>query len=403
METEFKASSVVSPATLQALSGSAIRKMFTLGQELRAKFGENNVFDFSLGNPALEPPPEFQAALVKVVNEKPKLSHGYMPNQGLPECRSAVARLMTKLQRVPVNADRVVMSVGAAGGMNVVLRTILAPGDEVIKISPYFVDYNTYITANNGVPVTVQTLPNYEPDLNDMRSKITAKTRAVIMNSPNNPTGKVYSQECVNALGELLKEKSSEFGRPIYLISDDPYARLIYNGKVNHSTFEAHTFSFVVSSLSKDLSIPGERLGYIVGNPSMPHWADVKSGLIQWTRGLGYVNAPALMQRAVSLCIDHTVDIEWYAVRRDKLCDGLRAAGLELDVPEGAFYAFPKTPLGMPAEVFTELLAEENVIVVPGTPFGMPNNVRLCYAVTMETIEGALPRIQKVMGRILKP
>ncbi|KAH3760445.1 aspartate aminotransferase [Pelomyxa schiedti] len=391
----FEPTTMIAGGARDELKGSAIRKMFQLGLELKKSFGAANVFDFSLGNPALEPPPEFEAALLRCVTEHGPMSHGYMPNQGLLECRTAVATLVSRLQGVYVDPDRVIMSVGAAGGINVVLKTIISPGDEVIRLIPYFLDYEHYITIPGGVIVTAPTQPNYEPDVNALRAAITPKTRAIIINSPNNPTGKVYSQEVMNDVGELLAEKSQEYGRPIYIISDEPYARLIYGGAKNYSAFDCYNYSFVISSVSKDLSLPGERLGYVVANPDMPHWPKVKADMIQWTRALGFVNAPALIQRAVAMCLESSVDINWYANNRDLLCSGLQEAGLEIVFPEGAFYAFPKCPPGVTSEQFCDALAKENVLCVPGTPFGMPFHVRFCYAVSPETITGAIPKIIK--------
>eukprot|EP01105_Mastigella_eilhardi_P001116 TRINITY_DN113_c0_g2_i1.p1 TRINITY_DN113_c0_g2~~TRINITY_DN113_c0_g2_i1.p1 ORF type:complete len:407 (+),score=140.30 TRINITY_DN113_c0_g2_i1:293-1513(+) len=400
MATTFTDASLISTATLKNIScGSAIRKVFTQGLELKKIYGADKVFDFSLGNPALEPPAEVQKAIEEVAHTHYPLCHGYMPNQGLLECREAIAQLVGKLQGVKVDADRVLVSSGAAGAANVVFKTIITPGDEVIQLAPYFVEYEHYVNCFGGVAVTVPTKSNYDIDVDAIAAAITPHTRAILMNSPNNPTGKIYSQDNVNALGQLLLKKSKEIGRPIYLLSDDPYARITYGGKKSHSTFQAYDYSFVVSSFSKDLSIPGERIGYLVSNPNMPGWdKTVKPGLIFCQRTLGFVNANAFMQRVVAKCAMASVDASWYDARRIALCEGLRAAGMILnELPEGAFYAFPKIPGSTSEDDFVQALTAKNVLVVPGSAFGAPGYVRLCYAVPMETITRALPHIKEVV------
>lgn len=382
--------------------GSVIRKMFTQGLELKQKYGADNVFDFSLGNPALEPPKEFEDALKEVVNNPTPMMHGYCPNSGIPECREAVAKLVCKLQNIEgVTKDDVCITVGAAGAMSVTMKTILDIDDEVIVFKPFFGEYNNYVKIHGGKIVPIATDEHFLPSIPELEKAITAKTRAVIINSPNNPTGKVYPQSVVDAVGKVLLEASKKNGRPIYLISDEPYAQLIYSKEVHHhSAFKAYEFAIVCSSFSKDLSIPGERCGYIVPNPTMQNKEELIPALSLWNRCIGFVNSTVLIQRAVAKSALANIDVSWYAERRARLVEGLRDAGIEFTEPEGAFYFFPKVPAGVTDTEFCDMLAAKNVLLVPGSAFGDPTCFRLCYCVEMKTIEGALPIIKKVVEEI---
>ena len=279
---------------------SWIRKMFEQGNQMKEQYGAENVFDFSLGNPNLEPPPKFNEILEELVKDPSPGQHGYMPNAGFVETREAVAGYLNTFNRPRCSSDEIVMSVGAGGGLNVVLKTILNPADEVIIPSPYFVEYNFYLDNHQGVPKIVPTKPDFSLDFDAISEAVTQKTKAVLINSPNNPTGRVYPEEALRELGNLLSHHSEKFGHPIYLISDEPYRKIVYDGVKVPSVFDAYQESFLVTSFSKDLSLPGERIGYVAANPEITDKDMVIAGLILSNRILGYVNAPALMQLIVA-------------------------------------------------------------------------------------------------------
>ena len=377
---------------------SWIRKMFEEGHLRKAKFGTENVFDFSLGNPNLEPPKKFQQVLREMANETKQGQHAYMPNAGYVETRNAVATYLNKSNRQPLTPDDIVMTVGAGGALNVVLKTILNPGEEVIIPGPYFVEYNFYLDNHQGVPVVVNTRPDFSIDLQAIEKAITKKTRAVLINSPNNPTGKVYAGEDLGELGKLLVDYSRKFGQPIYLISDEPYRKIIYDGTPVPSIFDAYNESFVVTSFSKDLSLPGERIGYAAVNPDISDKDMITAGMVLCNRILGYVNAPALMQRAISVLLEYSVDISLYQKKRDMLCEGLASCGYEFIKPGGAFYLFPRTPIEDDV-AFVSALQEENILTVPGSGFGGPGHIRIAYCVDDRTIENALPGFERIMKK----
>ncbi|MBC8460585.1 MAG: pyridoxal phosphate-dependent aminotransferase [Deltaproteobacteria bacterium] len=379
---------------------SWIRKMFEEGKVRKAKYGEENVFDFSLGNPDLEPPSKFNQILVELVNDPAPGQHGYMPNAGFVKTRQAVADYLNKFNRPRFSAEEIVMTVGAGGALNVVLKTVLNPGEEVIIPKPYFVEYNFYLDNHQGVPKLVPTKPDFSLDCDAISAAVTEKTRAILINSPNNPTGKVYRKEELKALADLLSHYSGKFGQPIYLISDEPYRKIIYDGITVPSTFNVYNESFVVTSFSKDLSLPGERIGYVAANPDMSDKDMVIAGLVLCNRVLGYVNAPALMQRAIPFLLRDSVDISIYQKKRDMLCDGLASIGYDFIKPEGAFYLFPRTPIEDDI-VFVAALQEENILPVPGTGFGGPGHFRIAYCVSDKVIEKAMPGFEKVMKKFV--
>lgn len=380
---------------------SWIRKMFEEGIARKAKFGAENVFDFSLGNPNLEPPLSFKKTLIELANDPGPALHAYMPNAGLPATRKAVADYLTENNRQTFSPEDVVMTVGAGGALNVVLKTLLDPGEEVIIPSPYFVEYNFYLDNHQGVPKIVKTKQDFSLDLPALESAITDKTKAVLINSPNNPTGKVYSKGDLKDLGELLSAYSRKLGRPIYLISDEPYRKIVYDGIKVPSVFDAYKESFVVTSFSKDLSLPGERIGYAAVNPEISDKAMIVGGMILCNRVLGYVNAPAFMQRAVAGLLRESVDISVYQMKRDMLCNGLSDCGYEFEKPSGAFYLFPKTPIEDDV-AFVQALQEENILTVPGSGFMGPGHMRIAYCVDDRTIEKAMPGFERVMRRYKK-
>ena len=380
---------------------SFIRKMFEEGQRRKAKYGAENVFDFSLGNPNLEPPPKFREILAELIHDPTPGRHGYMSNAGFAETRQAVADYLNTLNRPRFTADEIVMTVGAAGAMNVVLKTILNPGEEVIIPSPYFFEYNFYLDTHQGVPKVVRTRPDFLLDFDAISEAVTENTRAVLINSPNNPTGRVYGEVDLKELAGILSHFSGKFGEPIYLISDEPYRKIIYDGGLVPSVFDVYDETFVVTSFSKDLSLPGERIGYVAANPGMSDKDMTIEGLVLCNRVLGYVNAPALMQRAIAYLLEESVDISIYQKKRDMLCNGLASVGYDFIKPEGAFYLFPKTPIEDDVS-FVSALQEENILPVPGSGFDGPGHFRIVYCVSDEVIEGALPGFERVMKRYRK-
>ena len=368
--------------------------MFEEGAELKRRYGEENVFDLSLGNPVMEPPARFNEELKKLVNQTPSGMHRYMPNAGYYRTRAAVAEQLSVETGLRFNREDIVMTCGAAGALNVVLKTILNPGDEVVIFAPYFPEYINYVENHGGVAKVLATGEGFIPRLDGLREAIGAKTRAVLINSPNNPTGILYSDDFIHNLGKLLGEKSAEYGAQIYLISDEPYRRIIYDGIKYPAIWPHYSPGIVVTSHSKDLALPGERIGYIAVNPACAHREELVAGFIYCNRILGYVNAPALMQHVVSGLQSVTVDIAEYQKKRDFLCENLTAFGFSLIKPQGAFYLFPRSPV--PDDVaFVMELQKHLVLTVPGSGFGAPGYFRICYCVTDETLEGSLEGFRK--------
>ncbi len=369
---------------------SMIRKMFEEGVLLKQKFGAENVFDFSLGNPNVDHPEAFKKELIRVANQEIVLKHGYTPNAGYPETRQAVARKISETSGVKISADSIVMSCGAGGALNVILKSLLDPGDEVIVLKPFFVEYPFYIENYDGVVKYAATKPDFSLDIQAIAKAITRKTKAIIINSPNNPTGKVYSKKNIADLARLLKEKTLQRKKPIYLIADEPYAEIVYDGVSVPSLLKAYSHSIIAYSYSKTLSLPGERIGYIAVHPKISEGHDLINALILCTRILGFVNAPALMQRIVANLQHITVDVKLYQRKRDLLCDGLLRAGYSFIKPQGAFYLFVKSPI--PDDVaFVQMLLKHNILVVPGSGFGCPGYFRIAFCVDDATIINSMP------------
>ncbi len=377
---------------------SWIRKMFEEGARLRAEHGADNVFDFSLGNPNLKPPEEFRKALIEVANASGGRDHAYMPNTGYPYVRKSVADYLSAEQEAQISENEIIMTCGAAGGLNIILKAILDSGDEVITPAPYFVEYNFYTDNHGGVLKTVSTNPDFSLNIEAISSAITEKTKAVLINSPNNPTGQVYSKESINELGALLKNRSNSLGRTIYMISDEPYRKIVYDGLKVPSIFSCYNESIIATSYSKDISIPGERIGFVAVNPKASFKEDILGGMALANRILGFVNAPALMQRVVASVQGMSVDVSEYARKRDLLCDGLADSGYEFLRPPGAFYLFPKTPVPDDVE-FVKTLQEELILVVPGSGFGGPGHFRIAFCVDDKTIINSMPGFKKAMDR----
>lgn len=380
---------------------SWIRKMFEEGTRLKALYGADKVFDFSLGNPNLSPPETFFKALRDAVDHSGGMGHGYMPNAGYPHVRRAVADHLGREQGAAITENEVIMTCGAAGAINVILKTILDAGDEVVVPAPYFVEYGAYVENHGGSLKTVATLPDFKLDLRALRDSITPKTKAVLINSPNNPTGQVYSKETLDHLGQMLQEQGRRLNRTLYLISDEPYRKIVYDGTQVPSIFAAYSESILATSYSKDISIPGERIGYLAVNPAAAFKQDLIGGMTLANRILGFVNAPALMQRVIGTLQGQSVNISLYARKRDLLCQGLADCGYEFSKPAGAFYLFPKTPISDDVR-FVQALQEERILVVPGSGFGGPGHFRIAYCVEDAVISGAMPGFKRVMQKFKK-
>ncbi len=378
---------------------SFIRKMFEEGARRKAKYGPENVFDFSLGNPNLAPPSKLKEVLKGLIADPAPAKHAYMPNAGFPETRKAVADFLSSYNNADFSENDIVMTVGAGGGLNVVFKTILDPEDEVIIPTPYFVEYDFYLDNHQGRVHRVPTREDFSFDLDAMEKAIGENTKAVLINSPNNPTGKVYSKEDIAKLADLLAHYSRKRGSAIYLISDEPYRKIIYDDVQVPSIFDAYPESFLVTSFSKDLSLPGERIGYAATHPEMADKETIMAGMIFCNRTLGFVNAPAIMQRAIAELLYDSVDITPYKTNRDILCDKLGSFGYEFQKPEGAFYLFPKSPIEDDV-AFVAALQEENILVVPGSGFMGPGYFRIAYCVDESSITRSLPGFERVIKNI---
>jgi len=359
---------------------SWIRKMFEEGARLKAEFGNDQVFDFSLGNPDVPPPPKFHEVMIETASEELPGQHAYMPNGGLPWVREAVAARMSAEQGVTVDPGDMLMSCGAAGAINVMLKALLNPGEEVILLAPYFVEYSFYVDNHGGVGKVIKTDKEFNLDLSAIKEALIEKTKAVIINSPNNPTGQLYSAESIDALGQLLEEAGQRFHTTIYLISDEPYRKIIFDDHEVPSIFQYVRNSIVLSSFSKDLSLPGERIGYLAVHPDADDKKALLDAMTLATRILGFVNAPAFIQRIVAQLQDATVDNSIYAKRRELFCNILEDACYDFVKPKGAFYLFPKTPIEDDVH-FCSLLQKQKILAVPGRGFGAPGYFRLAFCV----------------------
>ena len=374
--------------------GSWIRRMFDEGAILKQRFGAENVFDLSLGNPVMEPPAEFHQELRKLAEHPLPGMHRYMPNAGYAETRLAVAEHISLETGIKFAMDDIVMTCGAAGALNVVLKTILNPGDEVIMFAPYFVEYTHYIDNHGGISTVLPTNDQFIPKLDTLEATIGAKTKAVIINSPNNPTGVVYDGDLLHHIGEMLRKKEAQYKTDIFLISDEPYRKIIYDGLEYPSPLHHHPRTIVLTSHSKDLALAGERIGHIAVHPECSHRAELIDGFIFCNRILGFVNAPALMQHIVRHLQNVTVSVTEYQRKRDFLYARLTEMGYSLIKPQGAFYMFPRSPLEDDV-AFVRELQQWRVLTVPGRGFGAPGYFRLSYCVDDGTLEGSLDGFRK--------
>ena len=374
--------------------GSWIRRMFEEGAALKQQYGEENVFDLSLGNPVMEPPVEFIQKLRELAEKPLPGMHRYMANAGYPETRAAVAEQLSLETGLKFTFKDIVMTCGAGGALNVVLKTILDPGEEVIIFAPYFVEYATYVDNYGGVARILHTDEHFIPKLDALEAAIGAKTKAVLINSPNNPTGVVYSEDFIHQLGELLRKKEAQYGTQIFLISDEPYRKIIYDGLKYPLPFNHYPQSIIVTSHSKDLALPGERIGYIAVHPDCGQREELVGGCIYCNRTLGFVNAPALMQNIVRHLQNVTVSVAEYQRKRDFLYEHLIEMGYSVVKPQGAFYMFPKSPLEDDV-AFVRELQQWKVLTVPGSGFGSPGYFRVSYCVHDRTLEGSLAGFRK--------
>lgn len=371
-------------------NSSFIRKMFETGIELKKRYGADNVYDFSLGNPDLPPPEDVGSALGLVSGKMSKpFALGYMNNAGYPEVRAAVAKSLSEEQGVKVEADNIVLTCGAAGAINVFFRAILDPGDEVICPAPYFVEYGFYVSNFGGTLRPVKSKPlTFELDFEALEQAFTPKTRAVLINSPNNPSGQIYSRSDLEKLSALLQKYSQIYGRPIYLVSDEPYRFLNYDNLPLPSVFDLYQFSVIVSSYSKKLSLAGARIGYFAANPAIPAIEELMSAVIMTNRILGFVNAPAIAQQVLLHTIGNAVDIAIYRDRRNAMAEVLDAAGIKYALPRGAFYFFPQSPIADDV-AFVQVLLAERILAVPGSGFGYPGYFRLAFCTDIQVIRNS--------------
>ena len=378
-------------------NNSAIRMMFEEGNRLRAIYGANKVYDFSLGNPSVPAPECVKEAIIDLVNEvEPTVLHGYMSNAGFEDVRQTIAESLNHRFGTKFAAKNLIMTVGAASGLNVIFKTILNPEEEVIVFAPYFLEYGAYVRNFDGKLVEISPdTTTFQPNLEEFEQKITAKTRAVIVNTPHNPTGVVYSEETIKKLAAIMEAKQKEFGTDIVLISDEPYRELAYDGVEVPYLTKYYDNTVVGYSYSKSLSLPGERIGYLVIPDELKDSEEVLSAANVATRILGFVNAPTLQQKVVKACLNEKTDISYYDRNRETLYNGLKELGFECIKPEGAFYLFVKSPVADEKE-FCNTAKKYNILIVPGGSFGCPGYVRMAYCVAYETIVNALPKFAEL-------
>lgn len=374
---------------------SAIRAMFEEGKKMAEKYGAENVYDYSLGNPSIPAPERVKEAIIEVLNEENSLVvHGYMNNSGYEDVRETIAESINKKQGTNFSMKNIIMTVGAAGGLNVILKTFLNPGDEVIVFVPYFGEYRSYVANFDGKIVEVETNDQFMIDAKKLEAAVTPKTKAVIVNNPNNPTGVVYSEEVIKAMAEVLAAKEKEYGTSIYLISDEPYRELAYGVDVPYLT-KYYKNTIVGYSYSKSLSLPGERIGYLVIPSEIDSFEDVLSAANTANRILGYVNAPSLMQKVIAKCVDEKCEVEKYRKNGEYLYDNLVKFGFSAVKPQGAFYLFLKSPVEDEKE-FVSKAKEFNLLLVPGSSFGKSGYVRLAYCVSFDTVKNSMPAFEKL-------
>jgi len=376
---------------------STIRAMFEEGKRLASIYGEENVFDFSLGNPNVEPPEVVKNTIIEILSEEsPNFVHGYMSNSGYEDVRLKIAEFTNKKHNLNLTENNIVMTCGAAGGLNIIFKTLMNPGDEVITFAPYFGEYRAYTNNYDGNLVVVPSnTDTFEPNLEEFENKITSKTKIVIINSPNNPTGVIYSEEVIKSLANILNKKQKEFNSSIYLISDEPYREIVYDDIKVPYLLNYYNNSIIGYSYSKSLSLPGERIGYIVANSSLDDFDIFMQGLNVANRVLGFVNAPSLFQRVIARTLGAEVDVDIYKKNRDLLYNHLTKIGFSCVKPNGAFYLFPKSLIEDDVK-FCQDAKKFNLLIVPGTAFGCPGHFRISYCVSYDKIEKSLAAFDKL-------
>ncbi|HDP99603.1 MAG TPA: pyridoxal phosphate-dependent aminotransferase [bacterium] len=375
---------------------SWIRKMFEAGNEMKRIHGAENVFDLSLGNPIVEPPDAFFKTLEKLAADRNSGKHRYMSNAGFADVREKIADSLSNRQILDTKPEHIVMSCGAGGGINVILRTLLDQGDEVVVLAPFFSEYQFYIRNHHGKVVVAETDHNFNISIKNLEKKISNKTRAIILNSPNNPSGRIYDEATLQQFVELLNHKQNKFNEEIYIISDEPYREIVYNQKSVPSVTKMYDNSFLVYSWSKSLAIPGDRIGYIAMNSKMKHAKKIVDGLIFCTRILGFINAPAIMQLAVAELLETTVDVDYYERKKNYLYQKLSKAGYDVVEPEGTFYIFPKIPESDDL-TFVERAKEKKVLIVPGMGFGRKGYFRISFCTDDRTIQKACEQLSSLL------
>lgn len=389
---------MIAKKMVKYVEGSSVtRAMFEEGKKMAAKFGAENVYDFSLGNPSVEPPKAVAEQMKAVLDEnQPNYIHGYMNNAGYEEVREAIAKSLNKKFGTSFSMKNIIMTVGAAGGLNVILKSILDPGDEVIAFAPYFSEYNNYVGNYDGVMVPISAnIPSFQPNLEELKEKITAKTKAIIVNTPNNPTGVVYSEDTIQKLAAILEEKQKEFGTAIYLIADEPYRELAYDGVEVPYLTKYYANTVVGYSYSKSLSLPGERIGYLVIPDEVDDFQNLLDAACVATRILGFVNAPSLQQLTVARCLNEATDVSAYDYNRKLLYDKLTELGFECAKPEGAFYMWVKAKEADDS-AFVAKAKEFHLLLVPGSAFMCPGYVRIAYCVDPEMIKRSFASFEKL-------
>lgn len=383
---------MISEKMKESLAGSSvIREMFDEGHRLAAIYGAENVFDFSIGNPNVKPPEKVKTVIKQILDEEDaNYVHGYMSNAGFEDVREAIAQDINKKNGLDLSFKNVTMTVGAGGGLSIVFRTILNPGDEVITFAPFFGPYRNYVEDSGGKLVIVPShTGTFQPDIDALEAAITPRTKAIIINSPNNPTGVIYNEEAIKGIAELLTRKSEEMGHSIYIVSDDPYREIVYDDVEVPYMLNYYKETFIVYSYSKSLSLPGERIGYVAFLPEIDDADDIEICLSNATRNVGYTNAPSLFQRVIARCLDESVEVDVYRKNRDLLYNHLLSIGFECAKPEGAFYLFAKALI--PDDVaFAKAAKKYNLLIVPGSAFGWPGYFRLSYCISYEKIQKSL-------------
>lgn len=374
---------------------SVIREMFEEGKKLADIYGPENVYDFSLGNPSVPAPEQVKESIKKIVDtEDPLIIHGYMNNAGFEDVRDAISKSINKKYGTNFTQNNIIMTVGAASGLNIIFKSILNPDEEVLTFAPYFVEYNSYVEGYNGVlKIVSPNLEIFEPNLKELEDKITPKTRALIINTPNNPTGVIYSEETIKKIAEILEKKQKEYNTQIFLVSDEPYRELAYDGIEVPYVTKYYKNTFVVYSFSKSLSLPGERIGYVVVPSEMDDSENIITAITIANRVIGSVNAPSLFQKVVMNCLDIAPDLETYDRNRNLLYNELKSYGFECIKPQGAFYLFVKSPIEDEKE-FCNIAKKYNILFVPGSSFACPGYVRIAYCVSTDMIKRSLPKFK---------